>query len=363
MDATTFDMRESSVMTAKIDTPPIWEAFCTAVGTEFRDDKEIRGASGLVHPVEAVGVDDNGKRVVLVSAEFNPRIAALMRIDVQATLPDTKVLVARPLALDLGHVARKMFFTETGVLDINRVLPLAELPKYGDKSEEFWEEFYGDSLDLAFGSVARSNISLKTHFFSFIEQISSVNWDELFSVGDEKNYLQIAVNTLTKFSEIDNLAADMEHGICPIPTYELTEDDWDLFGNPKNIDEVQSRLTDMSIYQYFYPPADSLALGLIDSGKASQEEIEIGMNVAEATGHNISESALLSDASQLPDILDGLSERGYILEGEFTNELTEEGKLYRQSVSVRPSESLFHKLSQLMSLKMEMNLKDLFPPK
>lgn len=356
-------MRESSIMTAKIDTPPIWEAFCTAVGTEFRDDKEIRGASGLVHPVEAVGVDDNGKRVVLVSGEFNPRIAALMRIDVQATMPDTKVLIARPLALDLGHAARQMFFTETGVLDINRVLPLIELSKHGDKSQDFLTEVYGDSVASVFASIARSNIPAKTHFFSFIEQISSVKWEDLFLNESDKSFPQIVVNTLTKFSEIDNLAADREHGICPIPTYELTDDDWNLFGNQKNIEEVQARLTDMSIYQYFYPPADSLALGLIDSGKASQEEIEIGMNVAEATGHNISESSLLSDASQLPDILDGLSERGYILEGEFTNELTEEGKLYRQSVSVRPSESLFHKISQLMSLKVEVNLKDLFPPK
>ncbi|MBN9552785.1 MAG: hypothetical protein J0H31_29020 [Alphaproteobacteria bacterium] len=103
-------------MAVEEEKPPIWEAFCSALGTDYRKAKEIVGASGITH--QAIGVDDKGKRVVLVSGDSNPRIASLMRVDVQATMPDVRVLIARQLALDLAHTARKMFFTEEGTLDL-----------------------------------------------------------------------------------------------------------------------------------------------------------------------------------------------------------------------------------------------------
>jgi hypothetical protein len=81
-----------------------WDVFGRALRAEARDYSTIRGASGL----EAIFIDDKSKRVIIVSAEPNPRIAALMRVDVQAAFADARVLVARPIAFDIAAFARQM---------------------------------------------------------------------------------------------------------------------------------------------------------------------------------------------------------------------------------------------------------------
>jgi hypothetical protein len=61
--------------------------------------------------------------------------------------------------------------------------------------------------------------------------------------------------------------------------------------------------------------------------------------------------------------MEQLKAGGYAVEGEFTMELTEEGKAVRQTVKIRPSEGLLQKLSRLMSVKVDLNLRDLFGSK
>lgn len=342
------------------DKPPIWEAFCRALGTEYREGKEIVGASGITHSVQAIGVDEKGQRIVLVSGEYNPRIAALMRIDVQATLPGTRVLVARPLALDLAYAARKMFFTDAGTLDISKILQLGAILESADGAEEFLKEHYGPPTVAIFGSMARSKLPVKSHILNLLEQLTSMDWSRVTPPRKKENWLQTAVDTLTQFSLMDNLAADRAQGICPVPTYELTDSDWDLFHNNKHLDEIQARLKELSIYQYFFPPADSFALGLIDNGLATEPQIAGGMDLAQREGHQLSKNTLISDATELSDIIELLKASGYAMEGELTMELTEEGKAVRQTVKVRPSEGLFQKVSRIMSVKVDLNLKDLF---
>lgn len=350
-------------MAKEEEKPPIWEAFCTALGTEHRDAKEIAGASGILHPVQAIGVDDKGKRIVVVSGEYNPRIAALMRIDIQATMPGVRVLVARPLALDIAHAARKMFFTEEGTLDVSKVVLLASAPDLGDGAEEFVKTHYGPAATALLDSMTRSKLPFGSHVLNLVEQLTSMKWDKVNPPQDKSGWMQTAVDMLTQFSMMDNLAADRAQGICPIPTYELTDSDWDLFHGNKHLDEIQTRLKELNIYQYFYPPADSLALGLIDNGLATNSEIAEGIALAQSQGHAVSKNSLISDVTQLSDIMEQLKAGGYAMEGEFTTELTEEGKAIRQTVKIRPSEGLLQKISRLMSLKVDLNLKDLLGPK
>ena len=84
------------------------------------------------------------------------------------------------------------------------------------------------------------------------------------------------------------------------------------------------------------------------------------MKTATEHGHRITGNELLSEVDQLPEIVEQLKDCGYVVEGEFANELTEEGKTFRRSVSFRPSESLFHKLARLFSVKVNLNIRDLF---
>ena len=67
--------------------PELWRSFARALGAEPREHRTIRGATGLDHEVESIAVDDKNKRVILVSSEHHPRIAALMQHDVQSTFP------------------------------------------------------------------------------------------------------------------------------------------------------------------------------------------------------------------------------------------------------------------------------------
>jgi hypothetical protein len=75
----------------------VWDVFGRALGAEPRDNPSIRGASGLDHAVEAISVDDKNRRVIIFAAEPNPRIAALMQVDIQATMPDAGCLSLDPL--------------------------------------------------------------------------------------------------------------------------------------------------------------------------------------------------------------------------------------------------------------------------
>lgn len=74
------------------------------------------------------------------------------------------------------------------------------------------------------------------------------------------------------------------------------------------------------------------------------------MELAQMQGHHVVENAIISDVAHFPDIIKKLKVVGYAVEGEFTMELTEEGKAARQKVKIRPSEGQLQKLSGLMSL-------------
>ncbi|MBO9479262.1 hypothetical protein J7382_17085 [Shimia sp. R11_0] len=349
--------------TNKEDLPFIWEAFCNALGTEHREAKEIRGASGLVHPVEAIGVDDKGKRIVLVSSEYNPRITALMRGDVQATLPGMSVLVARPLAIDLAYAAKKMFFTEAGTIDIAKLLQLASILQLDEKERDGpLNELFGPPAEQLMRSIALSSLPARTHILNLVEQFGLLDWSGILEAKKD-NFLQSTTDLLTQFSDMDNLAGDREQGICPVPTYELTDADWDLFSENKHQDEIQARLKELEIFQYFFPPADNIALGLIDRGHQADKAVLDGIELAQTQGHQITENRFVPEAQEFVEIVEALKSRGYAVEGELTTELTEAGHALRKTVNIRPSEGLIAKISKVMSVKVDLNLKDILGQK
>jgi hypothetical protein len=129
---------------SQVDRKRVWDSFSRAVGAEPREHLFIKGSSGLEHPVQAIAVDHKERCIVLVSSEPNPRVAALLQIDVQAGIPGTKVLVARPIAIDLGVVARKLFRTvEEAQFDIKNVMSTIERVNMGTMLERSPSAFAG----------------------------------------------------------------------------------------------------------------------------------------------------------------------------------------------------------------------------
>ena len=83
-----------------------WRSVLKAVEVEPRSAMSIQGASGFSHPVVAVGINEPRRRVILISGESDARSAALAYGDIQAAMPSLKVMIARPVAVNLGETAR-----------------------------------------------------------------------------------------------------------------------------------------------------------------------------------------------------------------------------------------------------------------
>jgi len=233
----------------------------------------------------------------------------------------------------------------------------------GDKAEGPLKEAYGHSVAPLMAAIERSKLPVLSHILGAIEQAASINWSN-FIKDKPTGAMEFARRFLAEFNSLDNLAGDRKEGICPIPTYELTDTEWEMFLSGKHIDDVRERLRTMGVYQYFYPPRDNVALGLIDRGFNTAELIERGVGLAQQEGHQVAPNAIVPDASDIHDLMDALRAKGLTLEAEFASEqLTADGQTIRKSLKVKPAEGLIEKLSKIISLKMDLNLKDLFGPK
>ena len=173
----------------------IWGAFGNALRAELREQATISGFSGIEHAVEAIAVDDKGKRLIVVSAEPNPRIAALMQVDVQATLPDVRVLVARPIAFDIAHLARN-FVQQLGSVEIR----MSEITKLA-------EQFKGretESMNLLTGAgglfepIARTfkNLTLPplNQIIAAIQQLAQLDWKNASTGGSPAEFVMPLAN-------------------------------------------------------------------------------------------------------------------------------------------------------------------------
>lgn len=330
-----------------------WPAFCSALKTEYREATEIHGQSGLVHPIAGLGIDEKNKRLIVISADHNPRVAALMRLDVQASMPDFRVLTARPLAVDIPHLVRKSFYDGDN-LSVSKVFQLVDRLAIKENTAINTNNL-ADVITGYLTQLGRSDIPVKTHLHNLIEQLSLASWP-FIELDGKKSALDLATKALNEFSSIDNMSADRDNGLCPIPTYEFTEYDWELLLSGQRIDDIAQRLKEMEILQYFFPSRDQLALGLIDNGVGSLEDISTSLSTAERDGHIISPNTILDSAADIKDIIDEFKRSGLVSEGELSWELSDQGQMIRNTVKFRPSEGLIARLSKIIAFRIDLNL-------
>lgn len=340
----------------------IWRSFASAIGAELREGRSITGASGLDHQMQAIAVDEKGRRVILVSSEASPRIASLIQVDVQATLPEIRVLVARPTIIDLGVLARRIL-SPLGSPRVPAALVFdwlhenQALPE--DERQERMRALWGD----AFAPIARTwkNIEIPT-FSQIMDVVNQASYLDWHSIGEElRTDSTDREIDLTSLFNIDNTAIDRRFGVCPLPLYEFSDEDWELFLNGAKVDAVRDRLVELNILQYFFPSPDQLALGLIDQGLKSERAVVGAVESAPDLGHPLSATELVK-LSQITDVVKELKEIGYVVEGELGYEVSDKGTSIRTAMKLRPREGVVSKVLSRFSLSISASPKDFLPP-
>ena len=160
---------------------------------------------------------------------------------------------------------------------------------------------------------------------------------------------------------MDGIALDRQYGVCPVLLYEFTENDWQLLSAGKRTDELAHRLKELGIFQYFFPPPDQLALGLVDRSTPKIETISSAIDLAPKLGHPLGEPELTEGPNSVPALIDELLSKGLLVEGELGLEITPTGSSTRATVKFRPREGFVSKLLQRFNVKVSLNPTDLLP--
>jgi hypothetical protein len=338
-----------------------------ALETEPREVLEIRGASGLSHPVLAVGTDDVRKRLVIISRDIDGRTAALAQGDIQAAVGSTQVLVARyiPTLTDLQNETSPFRDETLGFMQrLQSLIACVMSPEFDTHLHSSVEQRLSTmGLYKTLESLKKTAKRIEggcspeelEDFNKTVErtnQTLSVQFDTLF----ERDRASIAEETLRKAAT----SVDVQMGICPLFCGDFSEEEIDGIGSSQDLAVAQNILRRHDVLQYFFPPADQLALGLIDRLSLSPSQILDQVITAPAVGHPLSEPELLPATASwtADDIIVQLQDRGLAVEGELGLELGPAGRTIRQTIRFKPREGLLSKLLNRFSIKLD--LKDLF---
>jgi hypothetical protein len=347
-----------------------WKSFGKALGAEFREGESITGASGIAHPMQAICVDDKSKRLILFSNEPDPRVAALIQGDIQTTMPDVSVLVARPTVYDLAALIRTFFADATSaILSFEQVH--AFTTEFNALPEEQRQAFISSGkLSDQFAMLGRMGTAIKhvpfpalTHAGALLQQATLINWPQVLETMKQSSDAKELVGSisLSRLYEFDSSAIDRAYGVCPVPLYQLEDKDWELFLEGRHIDEVQERLKSLNIFQYFFPPPDQLALAIAERGISKREEITDVVASAPSLGHPFGANELIPTRSDIKDIIEQLSEGSFVNEVDHTIKLTGEGTTSRLKIRATPRESAVSKLVNRFKFTVRLSTKDFWP--
>jgi hypothetical protein len=343
------------------DARRIWNTIGAALGAEVRDATTIRGLSGQDHLVQAVAVDDKTNRVILFSAEASPRLASLMQADVQATIPNAHVLVARPVIFNIAEVMRRIVGAYgSGALDPSKIAIALQKNsknrKKVDQQTNSFNEKIGPVIKPLFETAVKVQLPLSVQVMDIVEQLINIDWQSEFLKSPS---LEGFLQTIFSVANTDSSEHDRRLGVCPVPLYEFTESDYELFLSGTDLDEIRARLKTLGIYQYFFPPPDHLLLGLTDKQITENGSLVLAAEQAPAHGHPIGNPEIFSSPATLMETLEELTGQGYVAEGEFGVTITEKGREIRQNIQIRPREGLINKIARIVSIKVDLSLKDL----
>lgn len=353
-------------MTQSDPKAEFWKTVLRAVEVEPRPAQSIRGASGFLHPVVAVGVDESRRRVVVISGESDARSAALAHGDIQAALPSLKVMMARPVVVNLGEAARILSEVlgrvsvgqeELDWLSENQDDVQAKVKEFGDHLFERAKRFTVEPFSLA-------TVNFIAAWKEIVQQLALIEIDVPPQQADLPTGSELKARMptfhLTKLIALDPAETDRLLGVCSIPLYEFDTQAAEVLHSGRDVDAAREILRRHHILQYFFPSADQLTLGLAERVSTSPTEIVDKLVRTPEAGHPFGQLEIVDAAVKLPDMIAALQERGLLVEGEAGVEITDTGRSIRAHVRFKPREGLLARLANVLSVKIELSLKDLF---
>jgi hypothetical protein len=330
------------------DRKLFWTNVLKAAEAELKPASSIRGASGIQHPVIALGFDKDRRRLLIVSGEHDARTAAMAQIDIEAALENIQVLVARPIALDFTGLAK----TLVGLLGRDTLTQddIASLQPNADTFAGAIKEHLGPvfaPLDF----IPNIPLNVLAQWMNSIQQLAYCN----FNLDDTEDAAKKRVSIdLRRLADLDPVEHDSHFGICPVPLYTFTAGEVDLLNRDENLDDVREVLHQHQVLQYFFPAADQLALGLVDRGSTSPESVLDQLVLAPRIGHPHGEMELIAQGTTLREVIDALQDRGLVVEGEIGLEVGPAGKEIRTSLKFKPREGLISKVISRFSFSVDL---------
>jgi hypothetical protein len=345
------------------DKSEFWQTFLRAVETEPRTATTMQGASGLTHPVVAIGVDERRRRVVVISGESDGRAAAMAHADIQVAIPSMQVVIARPIPVNLGHFARAVSEVAGGVTlgpdqwrTIHGKLHASGGEEIGTRIGEY---LAGHGLmTLQFAALGFARVAKE-----IVQQLSLLELEVVPDTSAQKDIIKGGSAPppvgLSKLIALDPAEVDRRVGVCSIPLYDLTPVEAETFARGVDVEQSREILRSHEILQYFFPAADQLTLAWVDGKPSSTDDVVGKLLRVPEFGHPFGQMELLKQGTEMVHMVDALHERGLVAEGEMGIELTPEGTAIRASVRYKPREGLLTRLSRIFSVKVDLNLKDL----
>ncbi len=333
-----------------------WETFLRAVETCPHDVGEIKGASGLVHPVVALGTDEDRRRLVVVSAEPGARAAALAQADIQAAVAPVQVVMARTAPVNLAIAAEALSelcgSTSWGTDQFQRLREISETPNAGELGEVLRKRLI-TPIKVLFELVPLNTLA---YWQEVIQQLALVRFDP--STPSESNATERGALHMDSLVALDPVEQDRRHGVCSVPLYALQIDELAMFVGGA-VDASREILRKHDVLQYFFPPPDHLALALSEANRLPLDALVEQLKTAPSLGHPFGAAELVSPDVRFNDLLSVLEERGFLVDGEVGYELTSAGHEARTTVRFKPRESLLAKVVNRFSVSIDINLRDL----
>jgi hypothetical protein len=305
----------------------------------------------LEHPVIAAGVDDSRRRLLLVSGEHDARSAAIAQLDIQRVLESVQVVVIRPIAINLGPIAKQI----VGFLGGPTVAPTQLQQKLKLLPEPEVQAAVSQAFSRYAAGIDVATLNWVAQIMQIIQQLSMIEIDTGESADGNSS---AGTFRFERLINLDPGELDRHLGICPFPLYELSEADAAVVQSGTDLDAIRELLCQRQIFQFFFPSADQLALGLVDRGLQDPTAVLNELSKAPSVGHPFGAPELTSTGVPIGDTIDALQDKGYLVEGEIGIEMTGSAKSVRANIRFKPREGIVSKIASNVSIKLD--LKDLF---